>query len=258
MILRPIEPPPATTGEFVSAWPAVERLQKQKYESCWMITQPSHAALAGDIAAKLRDRRIPKLEAELIRAIALHDAGWGMPDAQTIMRSRSDPRNTPKSFLETEVAEFLAAWSQSIDIVRPVSPAGGYMVSRHFWRLAEHRLAHGYDAGSDRKKLRTFLDHESQRQKKLAATQNRRIDELEQLTDLLQFCDLLSLYLCTGARENAEFSGYLVFQARLRVEPEGYKLDPPLLENGSQFRVAALRHPATKEESGREIVVKIS
>jgi Protein of unknown function (DUF3891) len=258
MILRPIEPPPATTGEFVSAWPAVERLQKQKYESCWMITQPSHAALSGDIAAKLRAPRIPKLEAELIRAIALHDAGWGMPDAQAIMRSRSDPRNAPKSFLETEVAEFLAAWSQSIDIVRPVSPAGGYMVSRHFWRLAEHRLAHGNDAGSDRKKLKTFLDHESQRQKKLAATQNRSIDELEQLTDLLQFCDLLSLYICTGARENAEFSGCLGFQARLRAEPEGYKLDPPLLENGSQFRVAALRHPAIKEESGREIVVKIS
>ena len=255
MILRPTEPPPPTTADFVSAWPAVERLQKQKYESCWMITQPSHAALAGDIAAKLRDPRIPKLEADLIRAIALHDAGWGMPDAQAIMRSRSDQRDTPKSFLEIEVAEFLAAWSQSIDIVQPVSPAGGYMVSRHFWRLAEHRMVHGNDAENDRKKLTKFLDHESQRQKKLAAKQNRSTDELERLTDLLQFCDLLSLYICSGARENAEFPECLGWRARLRVEGEGYQLDPPLLEDGAQFRVAALRHPATKAESSREIVV---
>jgi Protein of unknown function (DUF3891) len=257
MILRPPEPPPATTGEFVSPWPVIERLQKQHYKSCWMITQPSHAALAGDIAARLRDPQIPKLDADLIRAIALHDAGWGMPDAQAIMRSRSDQRDTPKSFLETEVAEFLAAWSQSIDVVQPVSPAGGYMVSRHFWRLAEHRMAHGNDAESDRRKLKTFLDHESQRQKKLAAKQNRSIDKLERLTDLLQFCDLLSLYICSGARDNAQFPEYFGFEARLRVEPEGYKLGPPLLENGSPFRVAALRHPAIKEESSREIVLKI-
>jgi hypothetical protein len=257
MLLRPIEPPPPSTGEFVSAWPVIERRQKQEYESCWMITQPSHAALAGDIAARLRDPRIPKLEAELIRAIALHDAGWGMPDAQAIMRSRSNQGATPRSFLQTEVAEFLAAWSQSIDIVQPVSPAGGYMVSRHFSRLAEHRVTHGHDAGSDSKKLKKFLDHERQRQKKLAAKQSRSIDELEQLTDLLQFCDLLSLYICSGARENVEFPQYFGVQARILAEAERYQLDPPLLDPGVQFSVAALRHPATREESSREIVVKI-
>lgn len=222
-----------------------------------MITQPSHAALAGEIAAKLRDAEIPKLEPELIRAIALHDAGWGMPDAQEIMRSRSDTRYAPKSFLQTEVAEFLAAWSQSIETVQPVSPSGGYMVSRHFWRLAEHRALHGNDTENDRKKLKKFLDHESQRQKKLAAKQNRNTDELERLTDVLQFCDLLSLYICSGARENAEFPEYLATQTRLRVDGDVYKLDPPLVEPGSQFRVAALRYPATKEESSREIVVEI-
>jgi Protein of unknown function (DUF3891) len=257
MILRPTEPPPPSTGDFVPAWPVVERLQTQRYANCWMITQPSHAALAGDIAAKLRDPRTPKLEAELIRAIALHDAGWGLPDAQAIMRSRSDERGAPKSFLQTGVAEFLAAWSQSIDIVQPVSPAGGYVVSRHFWRLAKHRMARDNDPENDRKKLKKFLDHEAQRQKKLAAKQNRSFDELERLTDLLQFCDLLSLYICSGARENAEFPEYLGLQARLRVEAESYKLDPPLVEPGSQFRVAALRHPGSKEESSREFVVKI-
>jgi hypothetical protein len=257
MILRPLEPAPAKDSKFVSAWPVVERLQRKTYEQCWMITQPSHAALAGQLAARLISPNFPKLEADLIRAIAMHDAGWGLADAQAVMASRSSRHEPPKSFLQTDVAKFLIAWTQSIDIVRPISATGGYIVSRHFWRLAEHRLSHADDSASDRKKIGGFLFHESTRQKKLAAKQSRNSEELEQLTDLLQLCDLLSLYICAGACEKVEFPECLGLRLKLNVEAEGYRCQPELIAQGAQFSVAALRHPATKEKSGEEIPISI-
>jgi hypothetical protein len=301
MILRPLEPtapgPPDRAGfarvgvdapgsrGFIPAWPVVERLQTQKYESCWMITQPSHAALSGEIAAWLAGpgspaspllagwgggpgspaspvlagwgggSRIPKLDDELVRAIALHDAGWGIADAQAVTRSRTAKPAAPKSFLETEVAEFLEAWAQSIQVAQSVGPAGGAIVSRHFQRLAEHRIAGANDSDRDRRKLQQFVEHEQQRRKKLAAKQRRSTEELESLTDLLQFCDLLSLYICCGARESVEFPECFGAKLRLTVEEEKYKLDPPLLEPGAEFAFAALRYPETKEISSQEIKV---
>jgi len=253
MILRLLEPAPTVSTEFLPAWDIVERLQRQPHTNCWMITQPSHAALAGEFAAKMTGAQLPKLDAALVRAIALHDAGWGIPDAQAIMQSRSVSQGCPKSFIDCSTGEFLNAWGKSIEIAATSGPAGGYIVSRHFARLAEHSATHN----GDRQKVARFLEHEAARQKQLAAKQNHSPAELEQLTDVLQFCDLLSLYICAGARDNAEFPQYFGVKVRLTMEAESYKLEPPLIESGSEFKVAALRHPAVKGESGREIEVRI-
>ena len=262
MILRPLEPEPAdplSRDTFAPAWPVVEHLQKQNYESCWMITQPSHAALAGQLAAKIDlhslNPSVPPLSPDLIRAIAMHDAGWGMPDAQAVAHSRSSHHTPPKSFLQTTAAEFVEAWTQSIHIVQSISPAGGYIVSRHFWRLAEHRLATPGDTEDDRGRIGHFLEKEALQQRKLAGKQNRSEAELEVLTDLLQFCDLLSLYICSGAQERVEFPGYFSVKPQLTVLADKYRIEPPLVAPGSKFSVAALRHPATKEISGREVEV---
>jgi hypothetical protein len=177
MILRPLEPAPFASAEFLPAWSIVERLQRQAYESCWMITQPSHAALAGEFAAKMNGAQGPKLDARLIRAIALHDAGWGVPDAQAIMQSRSVGQDVPKSFISCGVGEFVNAWEKSIDIAESSGPAGGYIVSRHFARIAEHGVAK-YPAG-DRHKATRFLEHEAARQKQLAAKQDYSPAELD-------------------------------------------------------------------------------
>jgi uncharacterized protein DUF3891 len=257
MILRPLEPAPRSSDDFLSAWDVVMRTQKQRYESCWMVTQPSHAALAGDIASRLSGPQVPRLEAEVVRAIALHDAGWGMPDAQAVMRSRT-AGGRPQSFVEASVAEFTAAWTQSIQVAELTSPAGGYVVSRHFWRLGKHRAEWAEDDASDRSLLQRFMDAEGQRQKKLASKQQRSAEELEKLTDVLQLCDLLSLYICCGAQESVELPEYFEVKLRLRVEAESYKLEPALVEAGSEFKVAALRHPATKEKSGEELSIRFS
>jgi hypothetical protein len=255
MILRPLEPPLPSSTEFLPAWNIVERIQRQPNKSCWMITQPSHAALAGEFAAKMTGAQIPELDDVLVRAIALHDAGWGIPDAQAIMQSRSVGQGVPKSFIDCGAGEFVSAWEKSIEIAASSGPTGGYIVSRHFARIAELGAAKYPEA--DRHKVARFLEHEAARQKQLAAKQEHSQEELEQLTDVLQFCDLLSLYVCSGARDNAEFPQYFGVKARLTVEDESYKLEPPLIESGSEFRVAALRHPAVKGESGREIEIRI-
>lgn len=256
MILRPLEPPAVSHSEFLPAWSVVERLQRQLNDGCWMITQPSHAALAGEFAQKIVAPQAPKVDAALVRAIALHDAGWGIPDAQAIMQSRSVRQGCPKSFVDCSVTEFLSAWEKSIDIAESAGSAGGYIVSRHFYRLGEQRVSHMQGKTLDRDKLARFLESESRRQKQLAARQESDSAELEFLTDLLQFCDLLSLYVCSGAVEKAEFPEYFGIKVRLTVENHAYKLDPPVIECGTKFAVAALRHPVTREESARALEIK--
>jgi hypothetical protein len=255
MILRPLDPIPATSTGFLPAWSVVEQSQRQIASECWMITQPSHAALAGEFAARMTGLNLPNLDAPVIRAIALHDAGWGMPDAQAIMQSRSIGQGAPRSFIACGVGEFVNAWEKSIDVAASASAVGGYIVSRHFERIAKvnaSKLPKG-----DRQTIESFLRNEAARQAKLVAKQERTPEELEQIIDVLQFCDLLSLYVCCGARQNVEFPEYFGIKARLTVEPDSYSLNPILIEPGTEFVAAALRHPATKESSGKEIEIKI-
>jgi len=112
-------------------------------------------------------------------------------------------------------------------------------------------------AQGDNQTMESFLQNEAARQAKLAAKQEHTPEELEALTDVLQFCDLLSLYVCCGAQQNVEFPEYFGIKARLIVEADIYRLDPILIEPGTAFVVAALRHPATKEASGKQIEIRI-
>jgi len=255
MILRPDAPAPAASTDFLPAWSVIDRVQRASYDDCWMITQPSHAALAGDFAARIAGPQVPKLDEAVVRAIALHDAGWGVPDAQAIMRSRSVSQGCPKSFVACSVGEFMEAWDKSIEVAASTGPAGGYIVSRHFARIAEQsveKLPPG-----ERKVAAKFLEHELARQKRLAGKQERSREELELLTDVLQFCDLLSLYVCCGAQDHVTFPEYFGVKVRVVAEAENYRLDPPLIEAGTVFKVAALRHPATEKLSSRELHGKI-
>jgi hypothetical protein len=255
MILRPLDPIPATSAEFLPIWSVVEQTQRKIDDGCWMITQPSHAALAGEFAAKLTGVDLPNLDAAILRAIGLHDAGWGISDAQAIMRSRSVQRSCPESFTTCGVGESINIWEKSIDIAESVNAAGGYIVSRHFVRLAERGDSRSSDVESQI--VARFLKNEAARQVTLAAKQQYSAEELESLTDVLQFCDLLSLYVCCGARQPVELPEYFGIKARLTAEDNRYTLDPILIEPGTEFVVAALRHPATKEASGKEIEVRI-
>ncbi|HEY6251439.1 MAG TPA: DUF3891 family protein [Candidatus Angelobacter sp.] len=258
MIIRLIHPLPPLSKQAISAWEAVLSTQTREYESCWMITQPSHAALAGELAAAVCAPQFPTPDTQLLQAISLHDAGWGIPDAQAIMKSRSVHPHRPQSFVAAGAPQFVEAWTKSIDTCEAISPVGGYVVSRHFWGLAQERSNSMEKANpQDQRILESFLKSEGRRQKKLADSQSLDLQQLELLTDLLQFCDLLSLYICCGASESVTFPEYFGVRLRMSHQDEIYKLDPPVLKSGSHLKIAALRYPPTKEESSREIRVRI-
>src|SRR5579864_8698938 len=137
--------------KVVSAWEAVEKKQKQNADAWWLIAQPDHAALAGDLAASVSCSYFPKLEPDVLEAITLHDAGWAQFDRpHESLASLTSAKNSPAkasdsgrplSFLDMSPADFVLAWSDSIERAQQSSPTGGLLVSQHFSRLAENRLA---------------------------------------------------------------------------------------------------------------------
>ena len=197
MVIRPLDPPAPRAG-VVSAWDAVEAVQKRACSECWLIAQPDHAALAGDIAAHLAPPLFPAMDAAVLQGITLHDEGWGPFDAGSIAASQP-----PRSFIQESPATFVEAWTASIDRAQQEAAIAGMMVSKHFCRLAQHRVAQNTDAGDDMRLLLGFLTAESQRQRELLPGCGRH--DVERLTDVLQFCDVLSLYLCCGAAEDVAF-----------------------------------------------------
>lgn len=242
------------SGNLVAAWEAVEPKQKQAADEWWLIAQPDHAALSGDIAAALRFPSIPRLDDQVVRAISLHDSGWARFDGGergtgrdlevSLCDPKLDDRGRPLSFLEMTPAVFLQAWTESIDRAQQAVPIGGAMVSQHFARLAETRLRSHADADEDRRKLQSFAAQEEQRQKHLLRHEHVSADDLATLTDVLQFCDLLSLYLCCGAQENVEFpQRFNGVPLRLWREGELCRLDPPVLCEGLSLGVTARRYP---------------
>ena len=164
-----------TSAESVSVWPAIEGRLKQNASAYWLVTQPSHAALAGDFAAALREDLFGPIDQTVARSIALHDAGWSMEDAEQIQRLRSDPKQKPSSFLDADTDQFLRAWTASIETAQRFAAVGGYLVSRHFDRLS----LHGEQKGKS--KLEAFRKREKERQQMLRTGINHEQPALERL-----------------------------------------------------------------------------
>jgi hypothetical protein len=251
MVLFPISSSAEQHHDGVPAWQAVEERQRQQASAYWVVTQPSHAALAGDIAALLREDLFGIIDATVSRSIALHDSGWSMDDAAQIQILRGDPKSRPVSFVSADFDRVLHAWSSSIDIVEKFAAIGGYIVSRHF-----ERLSHRQDEKL-RQTAEAFRTRENQRQQRLLATLETDKAQLERLVDALQFCDLLSLYLCCGSKQDVIFEEP---QLRITRSGEEYRLEPSPFREPHQFSFSALRHPAPadkKEKSGATFYINL-
>jgi hypothetical protein len=262
MVLYPIGDPPSTPAMredgFVPAWDAVEETQRRVAAGYWLITQPDHAALAGELAAHFVSPGFPSLEEHAVRAIAVHDAGWALfgPEQENPAPPPTDASGKPLSFLEILPEDFIRAWSASIDRAEGGSPVGGIMVSRHFCRLGRGRLAAGGDNAADTQRLVTFLKQEAQREQRLGGCVPYTQPELERLTDVLQFCDLLSLYLCCGTRRGVEFPQKLSGnRVRLRQHDGAFLLEPSPFQRGDRaapsggdlsLQVTAWRYPRSE------------
>ncbi len=255
MVLHPFtaeKESPENSRHVVSAWAAVERTQKQTAPWYWLIAQPDHAMLSGDLAASFSSPDFPSLEKEVVQAISLHDAGWAKFDVEDEEAAEFRPMcaasGKPLSFFEIAPADFTRAWKDSIDKAQEAGPIGAILVSKHFCRLGQgfmHDRAH--DPGA--KLVHEFLNSENQRQGKLMKAVGHSRTAIERLTDILQFCDLLSLYLCCGSREDVEFPQRLASTPiRLRRTGGGFHLEPALIKSGASLGVTARRYPASSTE----------
>jgi hypothetical protein len=238
----------STATSPISAWRAVENTQKETAQEWLLIAQPDHAQLAGDLAARLQSPIFPPLDSDLIRAIALHDAGWAEFDAGTgrCHDPKLNDRGRPVSFLEMSPADFVVAWTRSITTAETVGAEGGIIVSRHFCRLARARLDTRIDNEEDTSRLRQFLHQERQHQDRLIDHAKRSPTELDLLTDLLQFCDLLSLYLCCGARQSVEFpQNFDGKKIRARRKDDLFRFQPAVFGAGVSLGISGRLHPET-------------
>jgi Protein of unknown function (DUF3891) len=204
MVLRPVLDQEPVAGEVIPVWNAVECRQKLSAREWLLITQPDHAALSGDIASQFATSGFPAADPEIGRAIAMHDSGWSLFESDPHACPRTHPDGRPLSFFEIEPNDFLRAWTASIDRVAEDSARGAYMVSQHFTWLGDFRLRRADDPAPVRQQITDFLRSEGERQRTLQASQTNT-SRWDSLLPLLQFCDILSLYLCSGTRQPVEF-----------------------------------------------------
>jgi hypothetical protein len=235
MVLHPLEVSQSATLAKregpLPAWLPIAEKQKQRAAAYWLISQPDHASLSGDLAANFVSPRFPRVEPLLARAIGVHDSGWAIfePEAAAANPPRLTADGKPLSFIEFEPQEFLRAWTASIDRAEQVCPAGGIIVSRHFWDLGDFRLKDGKLRESDRQLILKFQERERSRQQRLLPGCSDSSQRLDGLLEVLKFCDLLSLYLCSGAQQEVEFTNRMV-DGPVRVcwseSEQLYRLDP--------------------------------
>jgi hypothetical protein len=193
-------------GQTMSAFEAIAAVQKNDLLPCWFVTQPDHAHLSGTIAAGFDRRRFPELTADVVEAIGLHDEGWEIFDG-------SDPEPRPQAFRDGRAIPFIAippdqflrAWGCSIGKAERVSGLAGLVVSRHFQSLGRFGLARFEAQPAECSKVRQFLCAEQERERRLLSECNAGSELVERLVAMLQFCDLLSLHLCSNAPQPVEF-----------------------------------------------------
>lgn len=253
MILYPLNSVAAGgSARSMSVWDAISQKQKQEASEWWLVTQPDHASLAGDLAARVCSADFPSLDEDVIQAITLHDAGWARFEGKgavgigtrSTFAPHLDDKGRPLSFLDVMVADFLVAWVASIDRAEQVAPIGGIIVSEHFSRLGEMRLSMNVDVPENSEKLGNFVRCETWRRERLARQDTYSETERGVLVDVLQFCDLLSLYLCCGSKDNVEFpQRFRGRPVRLWRETEECRLEPSLFGAGTSLGVTARRYP---------------
>ncbi|HWR34897.1 MAG TPA: DUF3891 family protein [Clostridia bacterium] len=247
MIVRPagnahVAPKP---NGFIPVWQAVEKTQKLRAERYWLITQPDHATLSGRLAASFAPEQFPDLSPEVVHCIGLHDAGWEPFDG--VLPSPQTPSlgadGKPLTFTEMKPKTFLTAWSGSVARAVALTPLGGAMVSQHFCWLAKHRLRNPEDSPEDVQHIQQFVETEKHRQRSLAE-QGATHEPVSRLLEILQFCDLLSLYICCGATDDVEFpQDFGRGPVRLRRSSGSAVLEPSPLAASAGFEVAGFVFP---------------
>ena len=258
MILRPETKSAAANHAFVSAWEAVARAEKTSSAKYHLVRQPDHARVSGKIAQHFAIAGAPPVDDDIVRGISLHDEGWAAfdegrerlhatPASYSSANIALDREGRPLAFLDIKAGDFLRAWQGSIDSAEAVAPIAALIVSGHFCRLGKFGIGMGAYSKDDAQSVREFLASEEQRQCRLLRLQARTEKEVQYWTDVLQFCDLLSLYLCCGSEESVEFPQRIGPQdetIKLQVQDGVLVLAPSLFTREVELSVEAHLYPA--------------
>ena len=230
----------------VPVWSVVAERQKCRADRYWLISQPDQAGLSGELAANFASPSFPSISPAMARAIGAHDAGWRMFASESSLTAPPllEGEGKPLAFVECGPSEFVRAWTASIGQAEALSLAGGIIVSRHFCALGNFRLRNsGGLSEADRRLIAAFTRDEGARQQRLLAACSDSAAELDGWLEVLQFCDLLSLYLCSGAHRAAEFPQKMTARpVQIRYAPGEalYRLEPSPFQSGGQPRLVSL------------------
>lgn len=194
MIIRRFDNPDRNAAPATGvrpAWTVFLATQRPAQPPCGIVFQADHAKLAGQIAAGLRPEIFGPLPQDVLLAISEHDSGWQPGDEEQIARM-DDEQPKPFPLLPPEAA--IPYWQESIRRAEILSPLTGVIVSRHFCALALNDPRH-----------QLFLRDEAPRRERVESGVGASAADLHRWTAAIGFCDIVSLCLCSGTSEPAQF-----------------------------------------------------
>ncbi len=161
------------------------------------IGQPAHAWLSGRLAGAWRWQFAP-LDAVRLAALQ-HDIGMAAWDAAPVL----DPRSgLPYSFTSMPRAMHVELWSRAARLMVAQSGYAALLVSMHGTGLYERYVSQQERAAEP---VRGYLADEYAFQRRLRESLGADAADVARNAALLRCWDWLSLFLCTGADEQAEF-----------------------------------------------------
>ena len=186
MILRHLSPPAhSESTPPTPASPAFIDSQKSVPPPYAIVLQIAHSQLTGELARRLLPSAFGQLPAEAIEAAWKHDLGWAESDERQLDLL---PSLEPKPFPVIAADDEVPSWMRSLSFAEAYPPLTRVLISRHFTALGGKPSAQ-HDG---------FLAAEEERREQLEATLDTSLEDLDRWTGAVGFCDLLSLYLCSG------------------------------------------------------------
>jgi len=171
---------------------------RQTDDALQLITQPDHAALAGEIMQHSVALAEHPRRSSILLAVAEHDNGWTEPDAAPLL----DPATAiPFDFI-----------SAPIDIRQGVWPRGVARLAHDPWAaalVAQHAIVIFDRYRSDTAWTRFFVEMETMR-REMVETSGLLLQELLADYWFLGLGDLISLTFCNGWTDVQQFDPWSV------------------------------------------------
>ena len=159
---------------------------QKRAQTLRIIAQHDHGLLSGHLAASWLRASGEKLGFELVLAAGMHDLGWQSADARPIF----DPSTGgPADFVAYPQEDRAALYTRALDDMARISPLTALLTSLHYQMML----------GS--KAPPTFLANEDARRAWLRGSGLIELDDdgVKEALAILQFFDVLSLYICMSA-----------------------------------------------------------